>query len=195
MGARRPKLTPRISVSNFKSFYWLKEELVAFAREHGLGVGGKKLEIAGRIERFLKTGKRPATRRRMRPRGRDSGAGITCSTRVDGWVCDAATRAFFEAECGPGFHFTVALNRMGKAAKGKGLTYGDLVDAWRAEKERRKDPNYKPRLGKAGEYNRYVRAFFADPRNAGKALEDAVAGWNRVKNVRGPRVYDRKRGW
>ena len=195
MGARRPKLTRRISVSDFKSFYWLKEELVAFARQHELGVGGKKLEIAARIERFLKTGKRPAVRRRTRRRGRDSAAGITRATTVDGWVCDAQTRAFFEAQCGPSFHFTVALNRMGKTASGKGLSYGALVDAWKAEKGRRKDPKYKPKLGKAGEYNRYVRDFFADPGNAGKAFKDAVAGWNRIKKVRGPRVYDPKRGW
>ncbi|MEM6990261.1 MAG: DUF6434 domain-containing protein [Myxococcota bacterium] len=189
---RRPKLTRKLDPTEFEQYYWLKAELSAFAVAHGIAATGKKLEIAGRIAAFLRTGKAPPGKRSP-ARGRDSTRRITRATKVEGWVCDAATRAFFERELGPSFHFTVSLNKLGR--EGKGLTYGDLVEHWRAERQRRKDPKYRPKLGQAGEYNRYVRAFFDDPANAGRSLADAAAGWNRVKAQRGPRRYSKKRGW
>ncbi len=190
--ARRPKLTPRLPADEFESFYWLKRELTEFAVDHGIGASGKKLEIAERISSFLRTGKarRAPT---AAARKRDSTRTITRATKVDGWVCDAATRAFFEKEIGPHFHFTVSLNRLGR--QGRGLTYGDLIRHWQDEREQRKDPTFKPRLGKAGEYNRYVRAFFADRANAGKSIADAARGWNRAKKERGPRRYKKTRGY
>ncbi len=208
---RRPKLTQRISVDDFKSFYWLKEELSRFAVANEISSSGKKQEIAARIERFLR-GKSPAGGARpKRPSGRtsrapgirtqgnaeaaqrDSARKLTRKTPVVHYVCDDDTRAFFEEQVGSHFHFTAKLNRYIRSHEG--LTYGDLIDEWLAEKERRRDPTYKPRLGKAGEYNQYVRDFFADAANQGKSLKRAAAGWNRVKKERGKRKYRKARGW
>ena len=68
MGAccMRPNLTKDIKVESFKEFYWLKEELQAFCREHGLSASGSKIEIANRIEIFLETGERTKTTRKSK---------------------------------------------------------------------------------------------------------------------------------
>jgi Domain of unknown function (DUF6434) len=102
---------------------------------------------------------------------------------------DANTRAFFEAQIGPHFHFTYHLNRYRLARPG--LTYGDLVDEWLAEHARRARPDYRAPIASHGEYNRFVRDFFRDPANRGRSLRDAAAAWTRIKTRRGSRRYRR----
>ena len=52
----RPDLNKDIQVESFRNFYWLKEELQTFCKENGINASGSKLEIADRIEWFLRTG-------------------------------------------------------------------------------------------------------------------------------------------
>jgi len=54
---KRPNLNKNINLKDFKDFYWLKEELVAFCREIGINSSGGKIDIANRIAEYLKTGK------------------------------------------------------------------------------------------------------------------------------------------
>lgn len=56
----RPALTKDIHIQSFKDYYWLKEELQAFCREHGLSASGSKTEISERIEFFFKLGNKKA---------------------------------------------------------------------------------------------------------------------------------------
>ncbi len=42
----RPDLNKELDSQTFRSFYYLKEELMAFCRENGLPVSGGKLEIS-----------------------------------------------------------------------------------------------------------------------------------------------------
>ncbi|MDZ4672236.1 MAG: SAP domain-containing protein, partial [Phototrophicales bacterium] len=56
----RPELTKNLSPENFRAFYWLKEELVAFCREHQISTAGSKIELTDRIIYFLKNGVAPA---------------------------------------------------------------------------------------------------------------------------------------
>jgi hypothetical protein len=67
----------------------------------------------------------------------------------------------------PDFHFTYYLNQFRLARQN--LKYGELVDEWLAERERRQAPSYKPAIAEHGEYNRYIRDFFADEQNKGKS--------------------------
>lgn len=54
---QRPDLTTEIDSKTFRSFYYLKEELVEFCRENNLPVSGGKIELTDRIASFLDTGK------------------------------------------------------------------------------------------------------------------------------------------
>ena len=59
---KRPVLNNKISVNDFKDFYWLKSELMNFCQEIGISSSGGKIEIANRITEYLETGKAPKTK-------------------------------------------------------------------------------------------------------------------------------------
>lgn len=175
-----------MSLSDFRDCYWMKDDLVAFARCLGVATHGSKPELFARIERNLQ-GLPDVEEPMKRSAGRDSDKRITRNTPVVSYKSDEKTRAFFEKEIGPHFHFTYHLNQY--RLRNAGLTYGDLIDEWNAEYERRKQPEYTAPIAAHGEYNRHIRDFFADPANQGKTLRDAVASWRRAKRARGDRSY------
>ena len=180
---RRPVLRPNMSVDDFRAYYWMKDRLTAFARQLGLPTHGYKPELVRRIERRLR-GLPDEPERTRKPEGaRDSDRSLRRSTAVVNYKSDEKTRAFFEAQIGPHFHFTYRLNQY--RLSHDHLTYGDLVDEWVAEYERRKRPDYRAPIASQGEYNRYIRDFFADEGNKGKSFRDAVAAWNVAKGARG----------
>jgi hypothetical protein len=180
-------------VEDFAAYYWSMAELVAFAKRLGLPRHGQKPALNTRIERRLRGSRdRPMSARKRAIGPRDSNKPLRRETRVVNYKSDEKTRAFFKAQIGPEFHFTYHLNQFRLASQN--LTYGKLVDEWLAERERRRAPGYKPAIAKHGEYNRYVRDFFADERNKGKTMLEASASWNSVKDARaGDRHYERKR--
>ena len=55
--SERPKLNNRLDSTTFRSYYYLKEELIQFCRHYNLPVSGGKLELTERIAYFLDTGK------------------------------------------------------------------------------------------------------------------------------------------
>jgi hypothetical protein len=182
-----------MSVESFRSYYWMKADLVGFARKLGLPPHGYKPELSARIERRLRgLPDLPEPERRNERAPRDSDRPLLRTTPVVVYKSDDRTRAFFEEQIGPGFHFTYHLNQFRLARKG--LTYGDLVDEWVAERVRRRDGNYQAPIAEQGKYNRFIREFFADAKNKEKSLADAAVAWNAIKNRRGePRYQTRKR--
>lgn len=125
--SERPELTKLSDGKTFRSYYYLKEELVAFCRENGLPVSGGKLELTERIACFLDTGKAPASAARRRP---PAYAGpITEETIIErDIVCSEKHRAYFAAKIGKRFSFNVPFQKWLKANAGK--TYGDAVRAY-----------------------------------------------------------------
>ncbi len=55
--SERPYLTKKLDGETFRSFYYLKAELVDFCRKNNLPVSGGKIELTNRITYFLDTGK------------------------------------------------------------------------------------------------------------------------------------------
>ena len=67
----RPNLTKKISIKDFKDFYWLKSELINFCREIEISSSGGKIEITNRILEYLETGKvtkKPITKKTKLPK-------------------------------------------------------------------------------------------------------------------------------
>jgi SAP domain-containing new25/Domain of unknown function (DUF6434) len=177
-----------MTVEDFRAYYWLMADLTSFAKRLDVPTRGRKPELRARIERCLSAlPDRPKPDHTRSGGPRDSEKPLRRNIPVVNYKSDDRTRAFFKSQTGPDFHFTYCLNqfRLGN----KNLTYGDLVDEWLAERERRKDQLYKPVIASHGEYNRYIRDFFADKHNKGKSLRDAAASWNARKNSRGDRRY------
>ena len=53
---KRPILDRQLDSDTFRSFYYLKEELVCFCRENQLPVTGGKKELTERVAHYLDTG-------------------------------------------------------------------------------------------------------------------------------------------
>ena len=186
-------LRPEMGVTEFRAYYWMKVDLVRFARQLGLPTHGYKPELVARIERCLQ-GLPALTESGLEPSNadRDSDKPLRRDTPVVRYMSDAKTRAFFESQIGPGFHFTYRLNQYRLAHRT--LTYGDLVDEWIAERDRRRNSSYKAEIAQHGKYNRFIRDYFADELNRGKSLRDAAAAWNEIKTRKGdPRYWPRGR--
>lgn len=177
-----------MSAAEYRAYYWMKAELVRFARQLNLPTHGYKPELSARIEQSLRG---VPDRERPQPKQpasfRDSDKPLRRSTPVVHYKSDRKTRAFFESQIGPEFHFTYHLNQY--RLSHDNLTYGDLVDLWVAERDRRRRSNYQSPIPEHGKYNRFIRDFFADERNKGRSLQEAAASWNAIKNKRGDPRY------
>lgn len=181
---QRPELSRALDGAAFRSYYYLKEELVAFCRREGLGTSGGKLELTERIAHYLDTGERTAPAPAAAPKAPAVGT-ITEDTRIETpFTCSEKHRAFFKERIGKGFSFNVGFQKWLKGNPGR--TYAEAVEAYhRILAEKKQAP---PAIDKQFEYNTYIRAFFAD--NPGKTLQEAIRCWNYKKSLPGPHSYD-----
>ena len=181
---QRPDLTTEIDSKTFRSFYYLKEELVAFCRENSLPVSGGKIELTDRIACFLDTGKIVETSaKRKTTTNIDT---ITEDTMIEpDIVCSEKHRAFFKEKIGKSFSFNVLFQKWLKGNAGK--TYGDAIKAYYQILEEKK--NGKTTIDKQFEYNTYICDFFED--NQGKSLENAIVCWKYKKSLPGYNRYER----
>lgn len=185
----RPDLTRRITIQDFKNFYWLKEELQLFCRENGISASGSKIELSAKIEMFLETGKIEKPLRKSTVRSNQKKQDLLSLDTIipENHRCSQDVRAFFKSAIGPKFHFSTYIQSYFKNNAGK--TYRDAVKAWYEEEDRKKDSSYKKQIAPQFEYNQFIRDFFADPKNRAKSHRDAVEVWNDIKKLPGSNKY------
>ena len=108
--SERPELSRDISAEVFRSYYYLKEELVKFCRKYDLQTSGPKQELTDRIAYFLETGKKKsASSKRIQA---ESIGEITENTLIEAnIVCSEKHRAFFKERIGKTFSFNVSLKK------------------------------------------------------------------------------------
>ena len=182
----RPELTIGLDSRTFREYYYLKEELAAFCRDHHLPVSGGKQELTERIACFLESGtvRQPAAKRIVNHKA--AASEITPERVIEeNFVCTETHRAFFKKEIGSRFSFNVPFQQWLKSNAGK--TYADAVMAYHEILKAKKAG--KSSIGKQFEYNAYIRDFFAD--NAGKTLEDGIKCWKYKKSLKGSNRYER----
>ncbi|MGG1880558.1 DUF6434 domain-containing protein [Paenibacillus cisolokensis] len=189
----RPELTTDLQVEQFNNYYWLKEELQAFCREHGISTSGSKLEISSRVEFFLRTGRTETPSRSAKANNSkvnkkmEFQADLSLDTVItENHRCSQSVRAFFKTVI-PKFHFSTYIQNYFKNNVGK--TYRDAVEAWHEEENRQKDPSYKKNIAPQFEYNQFIRDFYADPNNRGKDRTAAIEAWNEIKKLPGSNKY------
>ena len=180
----RPDLNKELDAKTFKSFYYLKEELVSFCRDNNLPVSGGKIELTERIACYLDTGNITETSSR-RKKTINIGT-ITEKTKIEpNIVCSEKHRAFFKEKIGKSFSFNVAFQKWLKSNTGK--TYGDAIKAYYQILEEKKKG--KTKIDKQFEYNKYIRDFFED--NKGASLEEAIICWKYKKGLQGHNRYEK----
>ncbi|GCF94918.1 hypothetical protein NRIC_28090 [Enterococcus florum] len=179
----RPILSKELPGKDFENYYYLKQELTDFCRQEGLQSSGSKEDLTKRISHFLTTGERRS--RKDKPTFARSSAVVgiikLTDTIEDNFICSERHRVFFRQHLGSRFTFNVPFQKWLKTNTGK--TYQEAVEAYK-----RLAQTKKPReIGKQFEYNRYIRAFFADNRD--RSLKEAITCWKNKKQQPGSNEY------
>lgn len=181
--SERPILEIGLDSNEFKSYYYLKEELIEFCRKNNLQTTGGKIELTDRIAKFLDTGERISKiHDSRRSQIIDE---ITLDTIIeDNFVCSEKHRAFYKSQIGNTFSFNVLFQKWLKNNSGK--TYKESIEAYYQILEDKK--NNKTKIDKQFEYNTYIRDFFEE--NKGKTLEQAIKCWKYKKGLKGSNKYE-----
>lgn len=179
----RPPLTKSLTSSEFKQYYFLKEELKDFLRKEGLKISGSKGELEKRIIYYLDTGKSlemPVEKNHKS----ETADEISLKSKIgENFKCSEDKREFFEKEIGKSFKFKVKFQNWLKANPDK--TYQDAINAYH-EIQNSKE---KTEIEKQFQYNQYIRDFFED--NGDKTLKDAIECWKFKKSLEGHNKYER----
>ena len=184
--SERPNLNEKLDGETFRTFYYLKKELIDFCRENNLPVSGGKIELTDRIAYFLDTGKvlKTSTKRKTT---KDVGF-ITENTLIESnIVCSEKHRAFFKEKIGKSFSFNVLFQKWLKSNAGK--TYGDAINAYYQILEEKKKGKTTIDKQFEYEYNTYIRDFFED--NQGRSLDEAIICWKYKKSLQGHNRYEK----
>jgi hypothetical protein len=177
----RPKLNQHTTPDDFLSFYWLKEELIRFLREHDLSTTGSKQDLTSRINLFLETGtsskmeNKPA--QKLEKRIEMPKTFTRQSVIGSGWRCSQELRAFFSEEIGRHFHFDAVMRNLIHNETGK--TLEEAIEKWEEEQHK---PVQKKSIAPQFEYNRYLREYFKS--HPGAKLQEGIRGWKIKKKER-----------
>lgn len=186
---KRPKLNNKISVKDFKDFYWKKEELLEFCRLETLEKRGSKIELSDRIEKYLRTGEKFKYFSQL-PKAVSrfdwNTEKLSLETPItDNYKNTENVRTFFKEQIGDHFTFNTAFMNWMKTAHG--FTLGDAVKKWLEITSESQKGNLPKQIAPQFEYNTYIRDFLKD--NPGKSLENAISCWNMKKRMRGDNKY------
>ena len=189
------KLRPSMSVEEFEDGYFYAAELKAFARQLGIPVGRRrKLELEALISEFLRTGIVPSPKPEPDRRSGKSRDSLAPETIVQDYVDDRRTKDFLrdlvharvpQLKDKSGQWYRLNEWRRSQLRAGQRITYADLGN--RLLELMRWEGRF-PRIP-AGRFNNFVTDFWADPENKGKTRAEAVAAWECIKSVPGPKTY------
>lgn len=187
----RPALTEKISLQDFKNYYWLKEELVHFCKKLRINSSGGKIEITKRIVVFLSTGKIVSKISSKKTYSKFDWNKQVLSHRTiitDNYKNTENVRRFFEKQIGLHFYFTTQFMQWMKKNVGKNLK--EAVVQWNKLYELKKSTkNKKNKLDPQFEYNQYVRDFLQD--NPNLKIKDAISYWKIKRSLPGSRKYEK----
>jgi len=186
----KPKLNNKISLQDFKDFYWLKAELVSFCKENNINRSGGKIEITNRIIYFIETGKNLGKTKINAQKSKSNFnwniEKLSCETVItDNYKNTENVRQFFTVEIGKHFKFNVLFIHWIKQNIGK--TLKDAIEEWNRIYILKKDKNYKSEIGIQFEYNTYIRDFLED--NPKMSIRDAKKYWMLKREIRGSMKY------
>ncbi len=180
----RPDLNRDLDEEAFRSYYYLKEELMVFCRANGLPASGNKMELTERIAVYLASGEVKTAKTVRKAKTKIMQISEESLIESD-FVCSEKHREFFKERIGNSFSFNVQFQKWLKANAGK--TYAEAIEAYHeiiAEKK-----NTPAEIGRQFEYNTYIRAFFKD--NPDRSLQQAIQCWNYKKSMPGSNLYER----
>ena len=168
----RPALSSALGADEFRRWYWLKEELQAFARAQRIPASGSKEQLAERVAAYLSGRPLPAPAAKPRSRiGRQRLVPpLTIHTVIPaGHPCSQVLREFFVNALGPGFRFDAPMREFFAANDGT-ATLAAALDHWHATRTAAARP-----IGPQFELNRFSRDWHAA--HPGGTRDQMLSAW------------------
>jgi len=186
----RPNILEIRTGNELKKWYWLKAELVNFAKIKRVSSAGSKFEILERLAMAL-DGKDHEIERKDKVISKFNWAKEKLTPDkiiTDSYKNGENTRKFFVTHCGQKFAFSIALMMWMKENIGKKLS--DAIKEWERLQQLQKDKNFKSDIPNGNQYNQYTRDFFAD--NPEKTIQEARHFWKLKRKLPvGKHLYER----
>jgi len=190
----RPKIELITTGAELRQWYWLKSELIEYARTLGIRCTGAKFDILSRIAHYLDTGDKtwPGDQR-IAPKSKMDwhSAPLDLDTVItDSYKNSQNARRFFKSQLGENFKFNIAFMKWMRDNVGK--TLGDAVAAYQEQKSQAQNPDFQSEIAKHNQFNQYTRDFLADNPNMG--LKDVRFFWalnRQQKSASGRHIYAR----
>ena len=186
----RPDIADCPDAATFRQWYYLKEELISFARNAGVKTTGGKFEIADRIAYFLDHGEPPEEKnpkKRVVAKYDWHSAELTDQTVITDSYKNSQNMRRYMQQSIPGFKFSIPFMDWMKA--NVGLTLADAVEAAKqidAEKKAGKKQPNQPQ----NQYNAYTRAYFDHVKDGSQ--KELRRLWALRRQRPGPYVFDPK---
>jgi hypothetical protein len=157
----RPNIEDCADGTEFRRWYYLKSELVDFAKVNGIPANGGKFEIADRIEAVLNAEPLPLSKKRRKVSGFDwANEDLSLDTRItDNISFGPNVRGFFGRQIGP--VFVCNSDFMDWVREHVGATLKEAVEAWKMLEARKSDPEFQTRIRSHNQYNQFTRDILA----------------------------------
>lgn len=168
--AVRPELGRDLSAAEFARWYWLKDELAAFARTLEIRASGGKALLSDRISANLAGQTFVEPPAAGRGGSKQLSGELTGATLIPvGQRSSQLVRAWMVTQVGTSFHFDAEMRGFFGGSDGT-RTMDDAVAHWHATRDhgaREIDPQF--------EYNRFTRAWHAQHPTGNR--DDLLAAW------------------
>lgn len=165
----RPFLEPTLTGIELLRWYWLKNELIEFARTLGVRTSGSKEDLTRRIAAHL-DGVDPDPEVTRPTRRAQLGPHLSADSIIPvGQRCGQNLRAWFEGQVGPSFRFDQEMRDFFARTDGT-QTLHDALQHWQATRDaghKNIDPQF--------EFNRFTRTWHLD--NPRGSREDLLVAW------------------
>jgi Domain of unknown function (DUF6434)/SAP domain-containing new25 len=183
----RPNIEDCSSSDEFRRWYYLKSELVDFAKTNGIPSNVGKFEIADRIAAVLNSEPLPQPTK-LSPQSRFDWANATLTPNMhitDNVSFGPNVRGFFKAHIGPAF--VCNSDFMDWVRHHVGVSLSDAVDAWKMLEARKTDPDFQTRIRSHNQYNQFTRDILAA--NPQLSLEAVRQIWKAKRALPRPMTY------
>jgi hypothetical protein len=185
--AIRPNIEDCSSAAEFRRWYYLKSELVDFAKTNGIPFNGGKFDIADRIAAVLDFQPLPPAKKR-RPKSRFDWANSALS--LDTLITDNVSfgpnvRGFFKDQIGSAF--VCNSDFMDWMREKDGTTLAEAVAAWEMLEARKTDPAFQTRIRSHNQYNQFTRDILTA--NPQLSLSEVREIWKAKRALPQPMVY------
>ncbi len=171
----RPPITTLTTGAELRKWYWLKSELLHFAKIRGVSTSGSKFQLlqrlAGSLDGAILT---PEKKSRADSKFDWSTAELTPETLItDSYKNGENTRAFFRKHCGNKFRFSIPFMDWMKAHVGESLQ--QAVGEWHRLQAVQSQKDFASQIPAGNQYNKYLRDFFRD--NPNRSMAEARHFW------------------